>query len=1481
MAFDQGTRNRLARFVSDARILLTEEFTRQLQNDYGLDPESGAVTGLEKLTALDDTRRESARILRETLDYYLAGKAADAKNQKDVLQRIVREQAFTILNRLCALRMAESRGILIESIAKGYQSKGFQLYDRLAGTGLGEKGDAYRSYLFSLFDEFTVDLAVLFDRFSPQGRLFPRQTALNKLLELINDPEIDKLWVEDETIGWMYQYFNTKEERQEMRAASSAPRNSRELAVRNQFFTPRYVVEFLTDNTLGRIWYEMTKGETSLKETSRYLARKKQPFFLQEAEEIPQPFDPDNSPMGDPDLAGEMWVRPNPELNDISGIFRFALTVGGYDYAQQHFGKECADIANPKSSLFHETGKWEGSFEELRCCLFFEQRRYHHFGENPEGEEAKPALALYQAICERWDLETEFIPHRPLKDPRELKMLDPACGSMHFGLYAFDLFEQIYTEAWDLEEKLGKDALWRLADLDSLHGTYPNREAFLRDVPRLIIERNIHGIDIDPRAVQISGLSLWLRAQKSWQTQEVKPQERPQIRRSNIVCAEPMPGDRVLLEAFLQTLKEDRLETLMRRVLHVPAGQKVRATKAMADALVQLVQTVWQEMERAGEAGSLLKIEETLVTSIDKAKAVSEDKAPLFRVLEFGLDGHTKDKIGQNAFESAQDFWGLAERLALGSLQEYAEHAENGGGFQRRLFAGDAAQGFAFIELCRKQYDAIVMNPPFGVFVKSTQKYSKDKYPNTCNDIYAAFTDRFLEKLRLGGILGVITSRNGFFLGSFQNWRKDIFMNRANLHILIDLGEDVMDDAMVEAAAYCFQKTQQKSNPEIHFIRLLTDENRETSLQKEIKNLNTDGFGGKVFIRHITDFQALRLFPFAYWVDKRIINSFSLAGSLEPDIADVRCGLSTGNNDRFVRALWEIPNSGIGDRWVPLVMTGTSQPWYSPLIVVVDWKKNGDSLSSFPGSTIRSKEYYFKPGISWTRRAVRFVPYAIPSGCIPSASRYMAFPRKGYELSVLGFAGSNVAGSYLRFFGEKFHFPNYLVDTVKSLPWLEMDGLLVKKLETYVEEQILARRKVYQNYEPFHEFVIPKIIAQRLEISTSSLAFDYNHLLSKELDGNIAKAFGFSEEEALEIERDMIEAISVRNQSIIEADADDQESNPLGELTEVDEIDNLISYVIGLVYGRWDICIATSEKDFPEISDPFASLPSCPPGMLQNAQGWPAAPQDMPASYPLRISWGSILTDDLSHPENIENRACEALHVIWGERAEAIEADACLILGVHTLREYFQKPTLFFADHLKRYSKSRRQAPIYWPLSTPSNSYTLWLYYHRLSDQTLFTCVNDFVDPKLKQVSEDATRLRQKKGRSAVDEKELERLTDFERELKDFRDELLRVAKFWKPNLNDGVQITAAPLWKLFQHKPWQKKLKETWESLEAGEYDWAHLAYSIWPDRVREKCKTDKSLAIAHDLESLYVEPKIPLKKIKQKKQLETELFSERSNDE
>jgi hypothetical protein len=99
-------------------------------------------------------------------------------------------------------------------------------------------------------------------------------------------------------------------------------------------------------------------------------------------------------------------------------------------------------------------------------------------------------------------------------------------------------------------------------------------------------------------------------------------------------------------------------------------------------------------------------------------------------------------------------------------------------------------------------------------------------------------------------------------------------------------------------------------------------------------------------------------------------------------------------------------------------------------------------------------------------------------------------------------------------------------------------------------------------------------------------------------------------------------------------------------------------------------------------------------------------------------------------------------------------------------------------------------------------------------------------------------------------------LQSLEGELVDLRDRLLRIAPTYRPKQDDGVQVTASPLWPLFRFKPWAKVLKDTWVKLEKGGYDWAHLAMAHWPERVREKCRTDRSLAIAHSLEHLYVEP-------------------------
>jgi hypothetical protein len=329
------------------------------------------------------------------------------------------------------------------------------------------------------------------------------------------------------------------------------------------------------------------------------------------------------------------------------------------------------------------------------------------------------------------------------------------------------------------------------------------------------------------------------------------------------------------------------------------------------------------------------------------------------------------------------------------------------------------------------------------------------------------------------------------------------------------------------------------------------------------------------------------------------------------------------------------------------------------------------------------------------------------------------------------------------------------------------------------------------------------------------------------------------------IEQLLLKAFSIK----VVGDTSSTDEMVFTEFTPSEITESLVSYIFGSTLGRWDIRYTTGEKEASDAPDPFAPLPLCPPGQLQNVQGLPARPEDVPASYPIRIPWAGILVDDPNHPLDIERRVREVIEIIWKDRGEVIEQEACEILGVKSLRDYLRKPAGFFADHLKCYSKSRRQAPIYCPLSTASGSYTLWIYYHRLNENTLHSALADFINPKLKSVRDEISYLRN----GGNQQTRLEEFMDLEREIEEFRAEIERIIKLpWKPNLNDGVLINMSPLWKLFRLQKWQKDLKTCWEELSKGEYDWAHLAYTIWPDRVEEVCKTDRSIAIAHGLEHL-----------------------------
>ncbi len=194
--------------------------------------------------------------------------------------------------------------------------------------------------------------------------------------------------------------------------------------------------------------------------------------------------------------------------------------------------------------------------------------------------------------------------------------------------------------------------------------------------------------------------------------------------------------------------------------------------------------------------------------------------------------------------------------------------------------------------------------------------------------------------------------------------------------------------------------------------------------------------------------------------------------------------------------------------------------------------------------------------------------------------------------------------------------------------------------------------------------------------------------------------------------------------------------------------------------------------------------------------------------------------------------------LIWGDQAVTIESESCQILGYDSLRDWFRDPNKgFYNFHIKRYSKSRRKAPIYWLLQSAKRNYGLWLYYHGLSKDTYFLAGREFVDAKIKLEENHLEEMRQAsatKSGSALKahEKALSAQADLVEEIKTFGNALDTAALLeLEPDLNDGVVLNIAPFREI---TPW-KEAGNYWNELIKGKYTWSTISQQLLQKGHRE----------------------------------------------
>jgi len=374
----------------------------------------------------------------------------------------------------------------------------------------------------------------------------------------------------------------------------------------------------------------------------------------------------------------------------------------------------------------------------------------------------------YQKVTEDGQVAT-------FKRAIDITLIDPACGTMHFGQYAFGLFHRMYL---DEIENAGKPG-------------WPAEPSVVepREIPAAILEHNLFGIDIDPRAIQIASLSLMLTAKEAALRHGLSPLD-VKVRRSNLVVANAVD------------LGAERLRLLVEHV-----GSKLGSPELRQ----RLFKTLWDNIQYVGELGSLVQVREGVGQVLEDwvdARAKEKGLTKLIRrksgtQIELGTILTESDRAKAQQLELERK---VLEKEATQLQLELLVAIEDAAGQSasdpaERLFAEDTARGLKLLQMLARHYDVAVMNPPYGSFVPRVKDFVKAAYPLSSNDIYAAFIDRGTQLTEPEGYVGALVSATFVNLTSFEKLRTEILLKRNPLVVLLDLGFGILDDATVEAAA--------------------------------------------------------------------------------------------------------------------------------------------------------------------------------------------------------------------------------------------------------------------------------------------------------------------------------------------------------------------------------------------------------------------------------------------------------------------------------------------------------------------------------------------------------------------------------------------------------------------------------------------------------------------------------------------------------
>lgn len=786
---------KLAEHVEKIRNLISRAYGKQF---------SSLGIGESRLMNLEITP-EDLHPQRLRLEEMLNSHIEETGSYQKGRAKLIDELTFTFFNRIAAVKVMEAAKLFPPIITRetkhGGRSFGHKAWLELHRDMRYAELEGLRDYIQYAFNDLG-DTLPLYSKTYPYN-LLPDSISINEIIDTFNlvekDPDVeDNLWGSDDVLGWLYESYNNAKKK--AFKDSGAKTEYDKVYLQSQVYTPHWVVKFLADNSLGKLYLEM---------------------------------------------------YPDSKI------------------------KEKYKIAN-----------------------------------NPETQERDP---------------------KPLT---EVKIIDPACGSGNFLLYAFNLLYDLYID-----------------QIENYGANY--RE---EDLPQLIIENNLHGIDLDNRAAQLAQLGLYIKACKA---------------------------KRDIGHMKCQVVSSD---------FYLPDYDQVRHIFENGSELDQqqktLIAEVWVDLQNAFKFGSLIRVDEKIKAKLNQLinkRIKINTQENFFSDEEIGIKPQPiqQDLFLEHDIAKQERFSDTFFRNLNEAVARYAKSKGNS------FLASQAKDALVFLELLTIEYDIAMANPPYtdsGDFGIELQTFIDDNYkkPHKFNtNLYAAFIKRCLELTKTDGYVSMIHPLTFMYIKSFENVRKFIIKN-TNLILLAELGLGGVFptvNVQVDVCMYIFRKGKNKYRSLFFNLKKYKNYSNKPEIFSVIyNNLIQNRFDQHIYQIDQSKLKVIDGWPFIYWISDEFRGIFELAPL--KNTAEIISGVKTGNNFGALRFWWELDDKNIYNdkkplKWIRYTKGGPYRKWYGNNWLCVNYNNDAQYIRKQNSYNLISEKYMKKVGITYSGSGSKGVSFRL------------------------------------------------------------------------------------------------------------------------------------------------------------------------------------------------------------------------------------------------------------------------------------------------------------------------------------------------------------------------------------------------------------------------------------------------------------------------------------------------------------------------